>query len=84
MYLITVKDCEEERILLAKNHRELNDVVNLSPKVDYEILKVEKINYDTAEDYLKEIRNIIYPRDDNLLFGIKFPKRSEIEGSESL
>jgi len=69
MYLIVVKDKDEERTLLAKNHRELNDVVNLSPKVDYEIIKVEKIDYDDAEDYLKEVRKIIYPKDGDLVFG---------------
>jgi len=69
MYLIVVKDKDEERTLLAKNHRELNDVVNLSPKVDYEIIKVEKIDYDDAKDYLKEIRKMIYPKNKDLVFG---------------
>ena len=52
MYLIVVKDRAETRTLLAQNHRELNDVVNLSPKVDYEIISVERIDYDDAKDYL--------------------------------
>ena len=69
MYLIVVKDKDEERTLLAKNHRELNDVVNLSPKVDYEIIKVEKIDYDDAKDYLEGIRKLIYPKDGDLVFG---------------
>jgi len=85
MYLITIKDREEERILLANNHRELNDAVNLSPKVEYEIIKVEKIDFDTAEDYLKEIRKILYPKNDELIFGIRFSDEgTDIEDKETL
>lgn len=73
MYKIVVKEtfnCEE-RILLAKNHRELNDIINLSPKANYEIISVEKIDFDTAKEYLEEIRKIIYPKDKDLVFGKK-------------
>jgi len=74
MYLIVVKDRAETRTLLAQNHRELNDVVNLSPKVDYEIISVEQIDYDDAKDYLKELRAELYPKNKDLVFGNKKKK----------
>ncbi len=70
MYKVIVqKYGYDERILLAENHRELNDIINLSPKANYEIISVEKINADYARDYLEEIRKIIYPKNPDLIFG---------------
>lgn len=69
MYKIVVNRFGDDVIILAENYQELEDIVNLSPKVNDEIVSVEKIDADYAKDYLKEIRVELYPKD--LVFGNK-------------
>ena len=68
MYKIIVKKFGElERILLAENLRELKEVVNLSTKAEYEIISVNKVDYDTAKEFINEIQKNNKPKD--LIFG---------------
>lgn len=70
MYKIIVKKLGElERTLLAENLRELKDIVNLSTKAEYEIISVKKVDYDTAKEFLEELKKEIKPKD--LVYGKK-------------
>ena len=70
MYKIIVKKFgDEPKELLANSYEELRAVVTLCPEVDYEIISVEKINYDLASEFLEELKEKTKPKD--LVFGVE-------------
>jgi len=69
MYRISVKKYGyEERKLLVESYEELRAIITLAPDSEYEVVSVEKYNYELAKDFLEEITKDSKP--EGLVYGV--------------
>lgn len=81
MYIVGVqKYGYEPRYVLAEDLKELRAIVTLAPEANYDILSVDKTNFEYGKEYLAEINEEIKPED--MVFGDKEQEESEKEDKQ--